>query len=143
MLVLHLLGASVWVGGHLVLACSVLPRALRSRDADSIRQFESSFERVGLPALAVQVVTGIWLAYWRLPDVGAWLDFSNPIGRLIGIKLVLLGTTLALAVDARLRIIPRLKADNLVPLAWHIVPVTVIGVLLLMAGASFRIGWFY
>ncbi|MBK7271345.1 MAG: hypothetical protein IPI07_18095 [Flavobacteriales bacterium] len=31
-LVLHLLGAAVWVGGHLVLSLTVLPGALRDRD---------------------------------------------------------------------------------------------------------------
>jgi len=34
---LHLLGAAVWVGGHLVLSISVLPRALRARDPGIIR----------------------------------------------------------------------------------------------------------
>ncbi|MBI2492153.1 MAG: copper transporter, partial [Candidatus Rokubacteria bacterium] len=64
---LHLLGAAVWVGGHLVLSLSVLPRALRTRDPAIIRDFESAFERVGLPALLVQVLTGLWLALHWVP----------------------------------------------------------------------------
>lgn len=143
LVVLHLLGASVWVGGHLVLACSVLPKALRARDADVVRDFERSYERIGIPALVAQVITGLWLAGLRLPDAAMWFDFSNPVGRLIGIKLILLAMTAALAIDARLRIIPKLTDENLVPLAWHIVPVTLLAVLLLVVGASFRIGWLY
>jgi putative copper export protein len=55
LVVLHLLGASVWVGGHLVLSLSVLPRALRARDPAIISEFESGLERLGIPALLVQV----------------------------------------------------------------------------------------
>ena len=33
LLTLHILGACVWTGGHLVLAITVLPRALARRDA--------------------------------------------------------------------------------------------------------------
>ena len=51
LVVLHLLGATVWVGGHLVLSLVVLPRALRARDASVVAEFESGYERIGLPAL--------------------------------------------------------------------------------------------
>jgi len=143
LLVLHLLGASVWVGGHLVLAFSVLPKALRLKDAELVRRYEESYERVGIPALVVQVATGLRLSYLRLPDLGLWFDFSHPVGRLIGLKLILLALTVGLAIDARLRIIPKLSNANLVPLAWHIAPVTLAAVSMLVVGASFRIGWLY
>ncbi|TDO16827.1 MULTISPECIES: hypothetical protein [Halomonas] len=32
LLLLHLLGATVWTGGHLVLAATILPRVLKGRD---------------------------------------------------------------------------------------------------------------
>ena len=84
---LHLLGAAVWVGGHLVLSISVLPRALRARDPGIIREFESGFERLGIPALLVQVVTGLGLAYHWAPRVTSWLSPSTPQARLILVKL--------------------------------------------------------
>ncbi|WP_257791643.1 hypothetical protein [Solilutibacter oculi] len=40
---LHLLGASVWVGGHLVLALGVLPGVLRQRDVAMLLAFESRY----------------------------------------------------------------------------------------------------
>ena len=67
LLFLHLLGASVWVGGHLVLLFSVLPGALRRRDVQPVRAFEQLYERVGIPALLLQIATGIWLAGQWLP----------------------------------------------------------------------------
>ena len=55
----------------------------------------------------------------------------------------MLATTVAFALDARLRLIPRLSEQNLGALAWHIVPVTIVSVLFVVVGVSFRTGWFY
>jgi putative copper export protein len=142
LLLLHVLAATVWTGGHLVLALAVLPRVLREKSPAELLRFESAYERIGIPAMLVQVATGIWLAYRMVPDVSQWAAFANPLARLVGIKLILLAVTVALAADARLRIIPNLSAGNLTSLAWHIVPVTVLSVLFVVVGVSFRTGWF-
>ncbi len=137
---LHLLGATVWVGGHLVLSLSVLPRALRARDPAIIREFETGFERLGIPALLVQIVTGLWLAYHWAPHVAGWFSPSTPQARLVLVKLVLLGATVALAVHARLRVVPQLDARTLRFLAYHVVAITLLGVALLVAGVAIRTG---
>jgi putative copper export protein len=142
-LLIHVLAATVWAGGHLVLALAVLPKVLRRRDSEALLRFESDYEPVGLAALVIQVATGLWLAYRMVPDVGEWFAFEHPVARLIGVKLLLLAATVLLAADARLRILPRLSASRLTALAWHIVPVTVIAVLLVFVGVSFRTGWLY
>ena len=140
LVVLHLLGASVWVGGHLVLSLTVLPRALRARDPAIISEFESGFERLGISALLVQVVTGLWLAYHWAPDIAGWFFPSTPAARLVLVKLALLATTVALAVHARFRVVPRLNAATLRILAYHIVAVTLLGVALLVVGVAIRTG---
>jgi len=140
MLVLHLLGATVWVGGHLILAAVVLPRALQDRSVVELQRFESGYERLGIPALFVQVITGLWLAYRLVPDFGRWFDIDDPLTRAVGAKLVLLVASALLALDARLRVIPRLKPERLSALVWHVAPVTVISVLFLAVGATFRTG---
>lgn len=139
---LHLLGASVWAGGHLVLCLAVLPRALRRGDPAIIRDFEAGFERLGIPALALQVLTGLWLAYRWVPDVFSWFAPTTPTARLILAKLVLLAATVGLAAHARLRVIPALDADTLRFLAAHIVAVTILAVALLMVGVAIRTGAF-
>ncbi len=140
MLTLHVLAATVWVGGHLVLSLSVLPKALRADNPRIVLEFESTYERVGLPALLIQVITGIWLAWRLIPEVGEWFSFSSPIATTIGVKLILLAVTLALAVHARLRLIPNLEDGSLRPLAFHIVAITAIAVLMVVAGVGFRFG---
>lgn len=141
-LLLHLLGATVWTGGHLILATVILPRAIRNRDVEGIRNFENAYEKIGIPALIAQIASGLWLAHRMLPDVSLWFQWHNPIARLVLFKLSLLGITALFAVDARLRVIPRLTPHNLESLAWHIIPVTIISVLFVVVGVSFRTGWF-
>lgn len=143
LLLLHILAATVWTGGHLVLALSILPQALRTRSPAELARFESAYEKVGIPALLVQVATGLWLALQVSPDASQWFAFEDPVARLVGCKLVLLLATMAFAADARFRIIPRLSAENLASLAWHVIPVTIISVLFVTVGVSFRTGWFY
>ena len=141
-LLLHLLAATVWTGGHLILATVILPRALKQNSLTELMQFESAFERIGVPALLIQVASGLWLAYALIP-IGGWFDLTNPVARPIVLKLILLALTIGLAVDARIRVIPKLSVQTLHSLAWHIIAVTVIAVLFVATGISFRTGWLY
>ncbi len=137
-LFLHLLGACVWTGGHLLLAIAILPKALRARDPTRVLAFEASYERLGMSALAVQVASGLWLAHTLQPDLAGWLQPAAPQAKLIVLKLGLLLLTALVALDARLRILPRLDARTLPQMAVRIVAVTVLSVLFVLAGASFR-----
>jgi putative copper export protein len=138
LLFLHLLGASVWVGGHLILALKILPPAWRARDPAPIRAFEQRYEALGIPALLLQVISGLWLASHWLPP-SAWFS-DNPLAALLRIKLGLLGLTLLLGAHARLRLIPHLRADNLGGLAVHILAITLTALALVWVGVSLRFG---
>lgn len=140
MLFTHVLAAAVWTGGHLVLAITVLPSVLRDKDLDRLVQFENGYERIGIPALILQVITGIWLAYRLIPSVGMWFSFGDPLSITIFTKLALLLLTVLFALDARLRIIPNLNENNLKSLAYHIIPVTIISVIFVFMGVSFKAG---
>lgn len=139
-LILHLIAATVWTGGHLVLATTVLPRALAARDAEILKAFERGYEKIGIPALITQVATGLWMAHLQLPP-SQWFALATPQSHLIAAKLGLLALTAAFAVDARFRVIPRLNAAMLPAMAWHIWPVTLFSVLFVLVGAGFRLGW--
>ncbi len=139
-LLAHILGATIWTGGHLVLAIAVLPQVLRERSPAALRAFESAYEKIGMPALAVQVATGLWLAYQLVPDVRAWFKTDDYLNRLILFKLALLGATVLVAADARLRIIPRLSPATLPAMARRIVAVTALSVLFVATGVTFRVG---
>lgn len=57
-LFLHVLAATVWVGGQVVLV-SALP-VLRGVSAEAVRAAATGYNRVAWPAFAVLIVTGIW-----------------------------------------------------------------------------------
>jgi putative copper export protein len=57
-LFLHVLGATVWVGGQLTLAALV--PALRRAAPEAPRAAALAFNRVAWPAFALLVVTGVW-----------------------------------------------------------------------------------
>lgn len=139
----HILGATVWTGGHIVLSLAVLPRVLKEKSPERLLEFESAFERIGKPAMLVQIITGLLLAHRLLPDVYLWLDWSNPVSRVVGMKLMLLALTILLAADAKLRVLPKLSNKNLWDMAAHIIAVTLLSVLFVIVGVSFKTGWLY
>ena len=55
---LHLLAASVWVGGQVVLG-GLVPR-VRKTNPEALKTIANGFARVAWPAFAVSVVTGMW-----------------------------------------------------------------------------------
>jgi hypothetical protein len=55
---LHVLGASIWVGGQLVLA--LLVPVLRKRDPELPKAVARAFNKIGWPAYALLVITGMW-----------------------------------------------------------------------------------
>ena len=57
-LFLHVLGATVWVGGQIVLAALV--PALRAAGAEVPRLAARAFNRVAWPAFGLLVLTGVW-----------------------------------------------------------------------------------
>jgi putative copper export protein len=140
LVIVHALAATVWTGGHLVLDLRVLPRALREQSAATIRSFEETFEPLGLTALAIQVVTGLWMGWIYLPGFQGLFSPANPIGMLVGTKLLLLAATAVLAIHARLRLIPNLSDNNLSALAWHIRGITALAIAFVVVGALIRLG---
>lgn len=57
-LFLHVLAATVWVGGQLTLA-GLVP-GLRALDPDAPRAAARRFNRIAWPAFSVLIVTGVW-----------------------------------------------------------------------------------
>jgi putative copper export protein len=140
LVIVHALAATVWTGGHLVLNLGVLPRALREKSAAAIRSYEDTFEPLGLTALAIQVVTGLGMAWILLPGFQGLFKPGHPIGILVGVKGALLLGTVALALHARLRLIPSLTDERLAGLAWHIRGITTLAIAFVVVGALIRLG---
>jgi putative copper export protein len=76
---LHVLAATVWVGGQLTLA-GLVP-GLRSISADAPRTVARRFNRIAWPAYGVLVLTGIW----NLLDIDPTWD--SEYGRTLMVKI--------------------------------------------------------
>lgn len=140
LVLLHTLSATIWTGGHLVLAISVLPKALREKNPDVIQNFEENFETLGLISLAIQVITGLGLTWIYFPQFQGLWGLDSFLSRYVVIKLILLLSTLALAIHARFFIIPNLSKENLNSLAFHIIGITTLAVLFVVFGVGIRLG---
>ena len=143
LLLLHVLGATVWTGGHIILATIILPKALQLQSPETLLAFEEKFERIGMPALLIQIATGLMLVHRLQPNITLWFDMSNPWSHPVMAKLSLLALTLGFALHSRFRVIPTLSAGTLKIMAWHIVPVTIFAVLFVVVGVSLRTGWLF
>jgi len=139
-LVLHLIAATIWVGGHLTLSIVFLPVALRKKDSNIILNFERKFEPLGMTALITLVITGIWMAYDFNVTTEKWFSFSSGFEKVISTKLLLLFLTFICALIAQFKIIPNLTQYNLKKMAVLIVCVTLLAVSMLVLGSTLRYG---
>ncbi|CAM3905861.1 CopD family protein [Aquirufa aurantiipilula] len=137
LLLLHLIGACIWLGGHLILSLQIVPKALVKKDVQLIQQFEKIFEPIGIPSLVIQIITGVWMAIFQY---GIQFNWDNAIQRNIIIKLSLLVLSLLLALHARIFIIPKLSLVNLPMMVLHIRFITLVALLMVFFGLQFRFG---
>lgn len=96
-LFLHVLAATVWVGGQLTLAALV--PALRGYDREVTRAAARRFGQVGWPAFAVLVATGVWNVLAVPPSSGAYR--TTLVVKLVAVALS--GVTAFLHTRARSR----------------------------------------
>lgn len=139
-LVLHLLAATIWVGGHLLLAICHLPTALKKKEPHIVLNFEKKFETLGMSSLALLIITGIWMAYDFGITAKTWFHFSSGFEKVVSIKLILLCCTFICAVCAQFYVIPNLNEKNMNRIAVVILTVTSIGVTMLILGSTLRYG---
>ncbi len=137
LLLLHLIGACIWLGGHFILSLQIVPKALVKKDVQLIQQFEKIFEPIGIPSLVIQIITGVWMAIFQY---GIQFNWDNAIQRNIIIKLSLLVLSLLLALHARIFIIPKLSLVNLPMMVLHIRFITLVALLMVFFGLQFRFG---
>jgi putative copper export protein len=68
---LHVLGATVWVGGLITLGALVPAVRRATNDREVLRSMARRFSVVSWIALGIQVATGLWMAIDRFPWAAA------------------------------------------------------------------------
>mgnify|MGYP007034037909 FL=1 len=139
-LIIHLLAATIWVGGHLILLLRYVPKAIKNKSLEELSAFRKNFEPVGMPSLFILIVTGIIMAYNYNVTIEKWFLFENAIEKIVSIKLILLFVSLTLAFITIKFVLPSI--DKLSPflLYFIIFLVTTIAVMMLILGSLVRVG---
>ncbi len=142
-LIVHLLAATIWVGGHLILAIGFLPKALKHKEFNFIKRFEKVYEPIGMPSLLLLIITGVAMSYDFQIELTDWFSFENPLETTISLKILGVLLIIVFAISAQTRVLPSLEKGNvkkLCEMAIHIVCVTLISILLLILGSYARYG---
>lgn len=82
-LFLHVLAATIWVGGQLTLA-GLVP-VLRKAGAEVPRSVARQFNRIAWPAFAVLIVTGIWNITANRHDLNHNADYRATLWAKLGL----------------------------------------------------------
>lgn len=138
LLILHGIAAAVWLGGLAVLVLGYLPEAWRTRDPRLLVDAISRFDRLGLPALIVAIITGCILAYHWLPETALWFNRELPHGAAILTKFSLLILALLIYAYQRARVLPTLGPERIPRLGLCLTLQLILAALLLVAGSAFR-----
>lgn len=112
LLFLHVMSACIWFGGYVVLFFIVLPKAKREGKPEVFIEFEQSFQRIGLPALLAQCITGPILAMHFYSNPIDWFKFQTPHQDHIASKIIFLVIILLLVMRTRMNTVPRLRAGD-------------------------------
>ncbi len=139
---IHILAATIWTGGHLILSLAVLPKAIKNKSLAMLKNFEASFWKIGITALVLQFLTGIFLAFHYMPHFSEWFSFKVPVSHLVVTKLTLLIITAVLVFRAKVSGFKNVSEHNLKPLTIHIIVMTVISVVFVFLGVWYKTGSF-
>ena len=112
LLFLHVLSASIWFGGYVVMFFIILPKAKRDGEPEVFIEFERSFQKIGFPALLAQLITGPILATRFLPDPLDWFKFQTPDQDHVASKIIFLFIIIVLVLRTRSNTVPRLRAGD-------------------------------
>ncbi|MEQ9617111.1 MAG: CopD family protein [Phycisphaerales bacterium] len=137
---LHMLGACVWIGGHAVLVGMILPKALKRNDPGPVLEFERDYGRLGLGALVVQLATGLWLADRWIGDWSTIFREPTPQAHLILSKLTVLVITVMLAGFTYHKVLPRIDEGRLKLFTLLASVTTGLAVIMLVLGVGIRTG---
>jgi putative copper export protein len=140
LVILHILGASIWIGGMLIMALGVLPKAKKTNDASLLKNYEGSFHILGMIALTIQFLTGFRLAMIYAGGMKGLFDFSNHAAVLFMWKLVLILATMGLFVVFKKKTLSKLDPTNVSSASAMIWVLTLLSLGLMILGLGFSRG---
>ncbi|MBI2213291.1 MAG: hypothetical protein HYU52_06560 [Acidobacteria bacterium] len=139
-IIVHILGAAVLVGTNLVLLLSVIPKAKKENDLGVVRGFLGGVGQMGVHALAVQLITGLWLASPQFKGISAAFQSREVFATHVVAKIVIMVVITALVVVMRRKIAPKLSMETLGGFTSTVGIITLLGITMVALGVGLRTG---
>ena len=89
--------------------CKYFTTSVETKSTKLLFNFEQRYERIGLPALLIMMLTGIRMAYIYNVKIESWFSFSNPVENVISTKLTCLVLIFLFAASAQFKVLPNLR----------------------------------
>jgi putative copper export protein len=138
--IVHLLAATLWLGGLALLVLAWLPEMLRTRDPRLMWDALMRSRWVLMASLVVLVGSGLGLAWNWLPETRLWFTPDLPLARLVLAKVALATLLLLVLAYVEMRVLARFSADRLGRLGLCLVLLVLIAVGASVVGTAFRYG---
>lgn len=140
LVILHILGASIWIGGFLLYALKIIPAAKKENNAGIIKDFEKRYHVLAMIALTIQLLTGFRLGMIYTGGMGASFSLDTTASVLYVAKLALIFLSMFLIIFLRKAVLPKVTDENMSKLSSLVWVMTIIALVMLYLGTSFRFG---
>ena len=133
----HVLGAAIWIGGFMVAAIGVVPRAKKAQDVSLILDYLDAFKIPGHIALTIQLLTGLRLAMFYMGGGQG----AGTAGTVIGAKLFLLIAIVIVMIAGKKT--GMVSAETTISKAsGYVYIMALIAVSMMVLGLNFKLGLF-
>lgn len=140
LVILHILGAATLVGTNLVLLLSVIPKAKKAGDLNIIKGYLTGVGQMGVHALAIQLITGLWLASPMFKGISTAFQMKDVFMTHVGAKVVIMIVLTVLVIVMRRKIAPKLSMETLGGFTATVGLITVLGIFMVALGVGLRTG---
>jgi len=140
LVILHILGAAILVGTNLVLMLSVIPKAKKAGDIGIIKGFLAGVGQMGVHGLAVQLITGLWLASPMFKAISTAFQMKDVFMTHVAAKVVIMIVITVLVIVMRRKIAPKLSMETLGGFTATVGIITVLGIFMVALGVGLRTG---
>jgi hypothetical protein len=140
LVIIHILGAAILVGTNLILMLSVIPKAKKAGDIGIIRGYLGGVGQMGVHALAVQLITGLWLASPQFKGISAAFQMKEVFATHVVAKVVIMILITALVIVMRRKIAPKLSMETLGGFTTTVGTLTILAIAMVALGVGLRTG---
>jgi len=140
LVIVHILGAATLVGTNLVMMLSVIPKAKKAGDVGVIKGYLAGVGQMGVHALAVQLITGLWLASPQFKGISAAFQMKEVFATHVVVKIAIMIVMTVLVVVLRRKIAPKLSMETLGGFTATVGLITILGIFMVALGVGLRTG---